>query len=529
MCSLEQSAAMVPPRGSRRSRWRAVLVPVLVLLGTAGVLLAGAWPMLRPAAEVRVVQAVFERSAEPMVVQGGDAESERRGGPTVQAAGWLEPEPYFIAAAALADGVVASVEVLEGERVEAGQVVARLVAEDSELRLRQAEAALADARAQLAAAGAELAAAEVDWSEPVEVERGVESGRAALAEVRGELAQLPAEVDAARAMLARLTQELEQLEGLEQQRATTRFEVVIVRQRVAAQRAEVRATEAEGPILEARRDRLAAELRAAERRFELRVEDRRRLDTARAARQSAAAAVDRAEVMQAEAALELERMIIRAPISGYVMRRIVSPGDKVARMMDDPHSAHIVHLYDPAELQVRVDVPLADAAHVYAGQPAEVIVEVLPDRIFKGEVLRSTHRADLQKNTLQFKVRVLDPDPILRPEMLTRVKFLSAGPGSAAPPGRSEDPSAGRVLVPESAIDARSDPARVWLVRDRRAGRGVLRPVEVRRLEERGDGWCVVSGAVPAGALLAVDFAEARPDQPVVIRTAPTPARGGGA
>ena len=63
-----------------------------------------------------------------------------------------------------------------------------------------------------------------------------------------------------------------------------------------------------------------------------------------------------------------------------------------------------MRLYDPKRLQVRVDVPLADAAKVRVGQQAKVVVGVLPDRTFDGEVTRVVHEADIQRNTLQVKV-----------------------------------------------------------------------------------------------------------------------------
>ena len=141
----------------------------------------------------------------------------------------------------------------------------------------------------------------------------------------------------------------------------------------------------------------------------------------------ARAVVARATARRDQDKLRLERMVIRAPITGLVQRRLKVPGDKIMLGMDDPLSAHLLHLYDPERLQVRVDVPLADAAGVFVGQRCEIVVDILPDVVFVGDVTRITHEADLQKNTLQVKVRVIDPDPVLKPEMLTRVRFLAEG------------------------------------------------------------------------------------------------------
>ncbi|MEM1165991.1 MAG: efflux RND transporter periplasmic adaptor subunit [Planctomycetota bacterium] len=492
-----------------------VVVPILVLVSVAGVLGWSAWPVVRPAREVAVLQAVFDRSATVVPARGQDAPA--RDVPTVQAAGWLEAEPFYVACTALADGVVDSIEVLEGDFVERGEVVARLVADDSEIRLRRAEAEFAAADASLAMADAERIAALRSWEEPVELERAVETNQAALGEREAELAQLPSLVDSARATLTRLEEEAARVRRSTSQGATNEFERIVAEQRAAAQRGELAALEAREPILAAGVDRLRAELRAAERDLALRIEDRRRVDAAEAAVAGARASLDRARAMRDEAVLELERMVIRAPISGYVQRRLKLPGDKVIRMMDSPHSAHVLHVYDPERIQVRVDVPLAEASHVFVGQACEVVVEVVPDRVFRGTVLRTTHEADLQKNTLQMKVKVIDPDPILRPEMLTRVKFLPTGAsgGEAAAPA---DRDGHRVLVPQHVLDETAGSSRVWVVAERRNGRGVLSPREVR-IVERSEGWVTVVGDVQPGALVALDIEQARTGERVVVRT----------
>jgi len=471
---------------------------------TVGVVGWTAWPTLRPVRKVHVTQAVFDRAVAEPTVEADRRASAAAGGRTVQAAGWLEAEPYVVACAALADGVIETIEALEGDPVQRGEVVARLVSEDSELRLARAEAALAGARGELALAQAELHAAQTDWDEPVERERAVEAGRAALAEGEAEVAQLPSLIAAERATLVRLQEELSRAEESAARGAATDIEVIIARQRVEALRATVESLEARRPMLEARADRLRAELRAAERNLTLRVAERRRLDAATAGLAMAQAAVDRAAVARDEAALELERMTIRAPIDGYVQRRLKAPGDKVVRNMDDPHSAHVMLLYDPAQVQARVDVPLADASQVVVGQRCEVVVEVLPDQKFEGETLRVTHEADLQKNTLQVKVRVLDPSPLLRPEMLTRVKFLPPGaaPGSGAQHGEGGPLSP--MLVPPGALTETGGATRVWAVRDRRGDVGVVRPVPVRVLGD-ADGWVSVSGTINPGELLVLD------------------------
>lgn len=508
--------------GGFKKRAAAALVPLTVLAAIAGVIIWSAWPLLRPTREVSVVQAVFDRSTESVTV--GTTRHAAKNTPTVQAPGWLEAEPFFVACSALADGIVGSIEVLEGDFVERGQIVAQLIADDAELRLRRASARLAQAESMLGVAQADHEAATHAWDQPVELERAVTTSRALLDEREAELAQLPFLIAAGRATLTRLDEETRRVRSSVERGAGNDIELIIAEQQAAAQRAEVEALGARRPILEARVAQLRSEVRAAERNLELRIEDRRRLDVSAADLAAAEAAALHAEAELEEAHLELERMTIRAPISGYVQRRLKVPGDKVIRMMDSIHSAHIAHIYDPERMQVRVDVPLADASYISIGQPCEVIVEVLPDRVFRGEVLRTAHEADLQKNTLQFKVKVIDPDPVLRPEMLTRVRFLPPGTTvGTSPPARGDEKTS--VMVPAEAVERNLENTRLWLVTGRRNNRGVLvsRAVRVVRGE---DGWLTVVGDVQPGDLIAIGVDNPRDGEFVTIGTSATTSGG---
>ncbi|MEZ6164535.1 MAG: efflux RND transporter periplasmic adaptor subunit [Phycisphaerales bacterium] len=296
-----------------------------------------------------------------------------------------------------------------------------------------------------------------------------------------------------------MQEELKSIEAAYANDAASEIEFIAAREAVNAQSARLDATRAQEGIINASIDQTSADLRAAQRALELRIDDRERLDSARAQVQLAQAELAHRSAVRDEANLELDRMTIRAPIAGFVQRRLKAPGDKVLRGMDDPYSAHIAHIYDPSKLQVRVDVPLADASQVFKGQRCELVVEVLPDRVFEGEVLIVTHEADLQKNTLQIKVRVIDPDPVLRPEMLTRVKFL---PEQATT--KSQASTSQSVRVPSTVLDSSTGNERVWIVTERANGRGVLQPITVERVEEQ-NGWVTLSGDVQPGAIMAAD------------------------
>jgi HlyD family secretion protein len=523
-------AAAIPPPPSRRLvRFG---LPLLVMSAMGGLLAFSAGESLRPVPRIAVHPVLFDPArpdATPLPASfaptppSGDraggggggrfagAGSAASGG-TVLAPGWLEADPFFVASTALADGVVEQMLVLEGERVEAGQVVARLVDADARIDVAERESDLALRLAERDIAQADLAAARTDWAEPVERDRAVASAEAMLARTEAELQQLPMLVAGEAAERDRLADEAARAREAHAAGAVTDLELLIAEKKLEARTAALEALRQREAILEATAAAERAELHAARRHRELRVAERRALDAAVARAALAEAALEQARARLDRARLALDRMSVRAPVSGIVQRRLKVPGDVVMQSMDSPHASHIVHLYDPERMQVRVDVPLADASGLFAGQACEVVVEVLPGRTFRGELTRVTHEADLQKNTLQVKVRVLDPSPLLRPEMLTRVKFL---PGPAAGPEPSsggasaadDAPAASTALrVARAAVDRdAADGPRVWVLTERRGNRGTLRlrPVELLGPADGDADLVLLAGDLRPGDLLA--------------------------
>jgi len=478
----ETSAIALPP-----VRWKTrVLLPGLVIVIVLALLLITSLEAILPATPIRVV---------PVVVKSVE---NAAGAVTVMAPGWLEPDPYATYVAALADGVVQDVHVLEGEPVEAGQVVASLVDDDARLALRRAEAQLRAHRAALDAADADLTAAKLDREHLVDRGRDVSVTEAAVSAARAEITKARADVAVERAQLLEIQDEFERKSKLIDTQAISEATVARLGLRVEAQRATLDATEARVAILEADLRRAEADLGGARSHIDLLIEEQRAVALAAARRASAQAAVELAEVTRDDAALQLERMEVRSPVAGVVLERLASPGSKLMREGGE-HSLHVVHVYDPDHLQVRVDVPLADAAQIAIGQLVEVMVEVLPDRTFDGRVTRIVHQADIQKNTVEVKVTVDAPTRALKPEMLARVRFLA----------RADEPDGAarqRVFAPERLVGRDADGAASALIvtalrNDRaRVERRTL-TVGPRRLE----GWIEIDSGLQPGDLLVAD------------------------
>jgi RND family efflux transporter MFP subunit len=471
-----------------------VLLPSVVLL-LAGLMLAySARDAVFPARPVRVVR-VVAREAAPAATGGAAAPAELSSSATaavaVQAPGWIEPDPYPVFVSALTPGVIDRVLVLEGEPVKVNQEVALMVPDDARLALARAEAELARRKAL-------RDAAQTDWDNPIALVRMVAVSRAMLAEAKAELAQLGAMIAEKAAMQSEAQAIYDRVRKL-LPNAASQQDVEQAQFRLDAQRAAVESTQKLRPVLEAKVARYEAELKAAEEDLRLRVALRRALDEAEAALAEAQAARD-------EAKLRLSRMTITSPVAGVVMQRLVAPGAKIMLDGDMEHSAHILHVYDPKKLQVRTDVPLAEAAKVGVGQRAKVIVDVLPDQEFAGVVTRFVHQADIGKNTVQVKVSIESPSPLLKPDMLARVKFLSTGGGAGeSVPAAGASVSTLAIYAPLSAVQRHGEHPQVWLV----AAGNRLRPQPVALGVARDDGWvAVVEGLRPGDVLVAEPAAD---------------------
>jgi RND family efflux transporter MFP subunit len=458
------------------SRWKSrVLAPTALLAAAVGLLLASAETSLLPAPTVRVEAAVPRTTSAAAWAT-----------PQVQAAGWLEAAPYLHHVSALTNGVLREVRVLEGGSVEAGSVVATLVDDDAQLAVKRSRAALALRRAAVAEAQARHEAAEANWRNPVDFERRVAVSATQLKEARAGVAAAQARLDQQQAVLTQARRDWERAKKLVATGVIARQEAEEAQkeEEVAQAARDVYAKALHQAVLAV--ERMSATATAAQRDLDLRIADKHERDAAAAALSRARAEVKMAEAVLAEAELRLRRTEIRAPVGGVVVTRWKAPGDKLMLAGDSPRSATVVSLYDPAKMQARVDVPLADAAKIAVGQRCEVICDVLPDQSFPGRVDRILHAADIQKNTLEVKVVLEKTSPALRPEMLCRVRFLADATAAA-------EGQATAVFAPAGAVRD----GRVWLVRSFDGVHGAARSLAVPAETQPAptvDGWIAAPG-----------------------------------
>ena len=159
--------------------------------------------------------------------------------------------------------------------------------------------------------------------------------------------------------------------------------------------------------------------------------------------------VEQAKGVLAYSQTQLDNTIIKAPVDGTILERAVEKGEFVTTSFvgDRGAKGYVVSLADLNDLQVELDIAQNDFAKLHAGQKGTVTTDAFPDRKYEGMIFEISPEANRQKATVQIKVKVMNPDDYLRPEMNSSVAFMSE-----AKPASPETKAAPRIVVPTAAI-----------------------------------------------------------------------------
>jgi HlyD family secretion protein len=296
-----------------------------------------------------------------------------------------------------AQGRIAEILVREGDRVEKGQLLARLASEQDTIRVREAEARLAGARARLDQANAQVATLE----QRLAAARIVEEQAGADAEPR--VRQARAQVDALRAELGRA-----QADEAQTRADADRYAKLAEKGAVAQQLAEQFASRAKasGAAVEAVRRQIAAAesavgvAEAASRNPRVRAAEaqtiERQIGEARAASRTASTDIAAAQAGLDRSRADVNELELRAPSDGTILTRVAEPGRVVGP------GQMILTLADTANLYVRGFVPEGQIARVKLAQKAEVLLDGA-SRPLEAEVSRVDPRAMFTPENTYFK------------------------------------------------------------------------------------------------------------------------------
>jgi HlyD family secretion protein len=157
-----------------------------------------------------------------------------------------------------------------------------------------------------------------------------------------------------------------------------------------------------------------------------------RYNKARASIMSLEAGVKVARANLKVADVTLDQTAIRAPFDGVVLTKHANVGDNITPFSNaiDTKGA-VVTIADMGTLEVEVDVSESSLGQARVGQHVEIQLDAVPDRRFPGVVNRMVPTVDRAKATVLVKVKFLERDEGVLPDMSAKVAFLGREPSAA--------------------------------------------------------------------------------------------------
>jgi HlyD family secretion protein len=194
----------------------------------------------------------------------------------------------------------------------------------------------------------------------------------------------------------------------------------------------------------------------------------------------------------------LEATVIRAPVSGTILERTAEKGELVTAQFASGAAGgprgSVVSLADLTDLQVELDISQDDFAKLEPRQRGKVTADAFPDRPYDGVIDEISPEANRLKATVQVKVKILNPDEYLRPEMNAKVEFYAGKKDAAA----VEAAIAGW-CVPASSIRDRNGKKALLL-----AFKESVVEREIRVIRRRADGCLLIEG-IDGGEDIIID------------------------
>ncbi|MGI9070084.1 MAG: efflux RND transporter periplasmic adaptor subunit [Bryobacteraceae bacterium] len=350
-------------RRSRESKPVVQLIAIAVVLVAVAIGALFAYQKLNAAVPVQVIQ-----------VQSPMNESAAGEQVILTATGYIVAA-HKIEVASKVVGRVAWIGVEKGDRVKAAQVLVRLEDDEYRAQLRQYQGQLANLQAKLE----ELQ----NGSRPEEV-----------AKARADTEQAKADLENAKVSLDRTRQ--------------------LVREGVLAKQSLDDA--------QAKHDGNLAKVASLQRTLDLSVLGPRKEEISQV----------KGQIEQARGALEyaqtqVDNTIIKAPVTGTILDRNVEKGEFVTNgfVGDKGAKGYLVTMADLNDLQVELDISQNDFPKLEPRQKGIITTDAYPDRKYQGTIAQVSPEADRAKATVQVKVKVLNPNEYLRPDMNATVSFYN--------------------------------------------------------------------------------------------------------
>ncbi len=150
------------------------------------------------------------------------------------------------------------------------------------------------------------------------------------------------------------------------------------------------------------------------------------LDAAKSRYDQIIAAIKSADAAVRAAEVQLENTLIRAPFDGTILTKNADVGEVVAPFGAGASSrVAVVTIADMTSLEVEADVSESNIEKIMHSQPCEIVLDAYPEHRYKGFVNKIVPTADRTKATVLTKIRFINRDDRVLPEMSAKVYFLS--------------------------------------------------------------------------------------------------------
>jgi membrane fusion protein (multidrug efflux system) len=306
-------------------------------------------------------------------------------------------------------GLITDLHIVEGQVIEANQLLATIDERDIRLKLRALEASLAIEKGGYVRQQSQLTL----------TERQIET---AIAARRSHLAAAVAAAREAEIMEIQATHDVERATSLRKEKliADDQWEQRNLSQQTATQLyqrrlAEVQAARAEVLRAEAAR----AELRVLENELTIISLRQDQLD------------VDRQQLLKS-----LADHTINSPIAGVIDETFINPGEYVYP------GQRILMIHNPADLWVKANVKETEIRHISVNSPVLISVDAWPEKTFHGRIERIGEAATSQfallpspnpsgnftkiTQRLEVKIGIDDPQGLLKPGMMVELQIRAS-------------------------------------------------------------------------------------------------------
>ena len=312
----------------------------------------------------------------------------------VTASGEIKPRNYInLGANTMGAARITQILVVEGDHVKKGQVVAKFESVQAESEVLAQRAAVGTTEAESGASEAGLRAAD------------------------GAIATAEASVERAKADVDRARIEFERTEKLWNEKLIARQDYDTRRAALISSEAALKESLARVEQEKSRRQQLAAQLNAQQRRVTQVQANLRRVSDV------------------------LDKYNVYSPIDGVVTNLPVRVGETVVPGIQNSPASMVMTVADMSLITAEVKVDETDIVNVKLGQTADITVDAIPNKTFKGRVieigntaiLRSTGLAASQsavssQEAKDFKVVIAltDPTEEIRPGLSCTAKVTTA-------------------------------------------------------------------------------------------------------